>query len=170
MRQPAVNGVLFCRQSLYCFSGVPTKQNWSARHLSMAVRLGSARRLSTLADAPFLARRAANHVPLTPLHLLARTADIYPARPAIVYADWAAGGPFGRPPAVVQTWAQTAERVTHLAEGLRSRFCVGRGDVVAVLSPNTPGALPFPMGSRLGGGGRGEIPDLKGTIPAGRAG
>lgn len=117
----------------------------------MAVRgrtlVPGARRLSTLADPPFLARRPANHVPLTPLHFLARTADVFPTRPAIVYDDWASSATQPRPPALVQTWAQTAERVTHLADGLRSRFGVGRGDVVAVLSPNTPGARTIPLSS-----------------------
>lgn len=110
-----------------------------------------ARRLSTRADASFLTRRTANHVPLTPLHFLARTADIFPTRPAIVYDDWTSDGPSGRPPAVVQTWAQTAERVTNLADGLRSRFGVERGDVVAVLSPNTPGAIPDGVVERRAG-------------------
>jgi len=94
------------------------------------------RRLTT--DASFLARRPANHVALTPLHFLARTADVFPSRTAIVYDDWRSLGASGRPPALVQTWGETAERVSRLASGLTARFGVGRGDVVAVLAPNTP--------------------------------
>ena len=110
------------------------------------------RRLAT--EAGFLRRRAANHVALSPLTFLSRTADVYPGRVAIVYDDWCALGrepAGGRPPALVQTWARTAERVSRLASALRLRFGVGRGDVVAVLSPNTPAFIEAHFGINAAG-------------------
>ena len=84
----------------------------------------------------FLSRRAANHAPLTPLTFLQRTAAIFPRRTAIVYDDWR-GKKLEDAPAFQQTWGETLSRCTQLASAL-SHHGVGRGDTVAVLSPNTP--------------------------------
>ncbi len=74
-------------------------------------------------DEDGLERRAANHVPLTPLSHLARAATVFAAQEALVdgarrwsYADYAAD-------------------VTRLASGLAARG-IAPGDVVATLMPN----------------------------------
>ncbi len=68
---------------------------------------------------------AANHVPLSPLSFLARTADIYPDHAALVH---------GRRRL---SWSQVAQRCRQLAGALRNRG-IGKGDTVAVLAPNVP--------------------------------
>ena len=75
-----------------------------------------------------LERNAANYVPLTPLSFLARTAAVYPKRPAVVHG------------AVRRTWAETYVRCRRFA-GALARRGIGRGDVVAVIAPNIPALL-----------------------------
>ncbi len=72
-----------------------------------------------------LERNAANHVPLSPLSFLERSARVYPGRIAIVHGE------------LRQTWAQTFERCRRLASAL-ARHGVGEGDTVAAMLPNTP--------------------------------
>ena len=72
-----------------------------------------------------LDKNAANHVPLSPLSYLQRSAGVYPNRVAVVYGD------------LRQTWAQTYERCKRLASAL-TRHGVGVGDTVAVMLPNVP--------------------------------
>lgn len=117
------------------------------------------------ADAQYLERRSANHAALSPLTFLQRTAAVFPERTALVYADWKAPStpPTAAAVVVTQTWGDTAARVTRLASSL-ARHGVGRGDVVAVLSPNTPafvelhhgvnacGAAINPLNTRLDAG------------------
>jgi hypothetical protein len=55
---------------------------------------------SASTDAPFLARRGANHAALTPLTFLRRTAAVFPERVAVVYDDWQALPDPGKPFAV----------------------------------------------------------------------
>ena len=117
--------------------------------------IGARRGLSS-----FLDRRPANFAALTPLTFLERTASIFPDHTAIVYDDWKGRLGSSGSPAFVQTWAETAERVTRLASAL-SGVGVGRGDTVAILSPNTPayveahhgvnavGAVLNPLNTRL---------------------
>jgi len=76
-------------------------------------------------NAPHLARGDANHVPLTPLSLLRRAAEVFPDRPAVVYGDWE------------YSWATAYNRCRRLASALAARG-VGVGDTVAVMAPNTP--------------------------------
>ena len=57
-----------------------------------------------------LEKNAANHVPLSPLSYLQRSAGVYPNRVAVVYGD------------LRQTWAQTYERCKRLASAL-TRSC-----------------------------------------------
>jgi fatty-acyl-CoA synthase len=81
-----------------------------------------------MADNPFnqdLDRNAANHVPLSPLSFLARTAQVYPQRLSIIHGQ------------TRFTWAQTYERCCRLASALAHRG-VGLGDTVAAMLPNTP--------------------------------
>ncbi len=73
----------------------------------------------------FLARRPANHVPLSPLSFLHRAALAHPTRIATVYGDHR------------RSWAETLDRCRRLASALR-RLGIGPGDVVAVVAANTP--------------------------------
>jgi fatty-acyl-CoA synthase len=85
-----------------------------------------------------LGKRDANHVPLTPLTFLRRTAEVYPERAAIRYAGQ------------TQSWAMTYRRCVQLADALRRRG-IGRGDTVAVLCPNTPPAVEVAFGVPMSG-------------------
>jgi len=78
-----------------------------------------------LADETGLQRCAANHVALTPLTHLARAADVFPDRIALVY------GPIRR------SYAQYHARVSRLASALVANG-VRSGDVVSTLLPNIP--------------------------------
>ncbi len=70
----------------------------------------------------------ANYVPLSPVSFLARAAAVHPDRLAVVHGAHRA------------TWRQTDERCRRLASALQRRG-LGRGDVVAVMAPNTPPTL-----------------------------
>ncbi len=72
-----------------------------------------------------LEKTPANYVPLTPLSFLARTAEVYPQRLAIVHG------------AVRRNWGEVYARARRLASALARRG-VGRNDVVAVIAPNIP--------------------------------
>jgi fatty-acyl-CoA synthase len=72
-----------------------------------------------------LDRRQANYVPLTPVDLIARAAEVYGDRLAMVYGD------------VRRTWRETYARSRRLASALRQAG-VSYGDTVAVMLPNTP--------------------------------
>lgn len=85
-----------------------------------------------------LERTAANHLPLTPLGFLDRSALVHPQRMALVHA--------GRR----QTWAQTRERAYRLASALVRRG-VQRGDTISILAPNTPAMLEAHFGIPLSG-------------------
>src|SRR5215471_16276316 len=81
--------------------------------------------MSKTAYASGLDRTPANHVPLSPLGFLDRSADVYPDRVAVIHGD------------LRQTWAQTRDRCYRLASALVARG-VQRGDTVAIIAPNTP--------------------------------
>ena len=72
-----------------------------------------------------LPRTPANHVPLTPLSFIARTAAVYPQRTAVIH-----GG-------LRRTWGETYARSRRLASALAGAG-VAPGDTVAVMLPNTP--------------------------------
>jgi fatty-acyl-CoA synthase len=73
-------------------------------------------------------KTAANHVPLSPVSFLSRAASVHPDRIAVVHGEYRG------------TWKQTAERCRRFASALQRRG-VGRGDVVAIMAPNTPPTL-----------------------------
>ncbi|MEM5383149.1 acyl-CoA synthetase [Paraburkholderia phymatum] len=75
-----------------------------------------------------LQRRPANYVSLTPVDFVARAAEVYGDRMAIVYGD------------VRRTWAETYERARRMASAL-SNAGVSKGDTVAVLLPNIPATV-----------------------------
>ena len=83
------------------------------------------------ADHPFSAgldRNRANYVALTPVDFLARAAQVYPGKTAVVHG------------AASYTYREFDERVRRLASMLAARG-VGRGDTVAVMAPNVPALL-----------------------------
>ncbi|MFO1412838.1 MAG: acyl-CoA synthetase [Burkholderiales bacterium] len=80
------------------------------------------------AFAPELGRNAANHVPLTPVAFLERSALVYPDKVAVRH---------GR---LAYTYREFAARCRRLASALAARG-VRRGDTVAVMAPNVPALL-----------------------------
>jgi fatty-acyl-CoA synthase len=85
-----------------------------------------------------LGRREANYVPLTPIDFIARAADVYGERLAIVHGD------------VRRTWHETYERTRRLASALQ-QIGVSRGDTVAVLLPNIPPMIEAHFGVPMAG-------------------
>jgi fatty-acyl-CoA synthase len=85
-----------------------------------------------------MGRRDANHVPLTPLSFLQRTAGVFPERDAIRYGGSA------------QSWSLTFQRCCRLADALRKRG-VGKNDTVSVLCPNTPPAVELSFAVSMAG-------------------
>ena len=80
----------------------------------------------------------ANHVPLTPLSFLPRTALMYPDRRAIVYGERS------------YTWQSFFDRCQSLASAL-TRAGVSKGDTVAVLAANTPEMIEAHFGVPMSG-------------------
>jgi len=72
-----------------------------------------------------LDKNAANHVALSPVSFVERSAEVFGDLPAVVHG------------ARRYTWAQVRERSARLAAALRS-LGVGRGHTVSVMLPNTP--------------------------------
>ncbi len=85
-----------------------------------------------------LDKNPANHQPLTPLSFLRRTADVYPNHTAIVHGD------------TTFTYAEFYARCRRLASALAARG-FGRGDTVAILSPNIPQMLEAHYGAPFTG-------------------
>jgi fatty-acyl-CoA synthase len=75
-----------------------------------------------------LPRNAANHVPLTPVGFLARSALVYPDKVAVRHGSLA------------YTYREFEARCRQLASALAARG-VNRGDTVAVMAPNVPALL-----------------------------
>jgi fatty-acyl-CoA synthase len=87
----------------------------------------------------FMDRRAANHIPLTPLSFIARIAAIYPDREAVVYHDRR------------YSWQQTYERCVKLADAL-IKAGLKKGEVVTIMCPNTPEMVEAHFGVAMAGG------------------
>ncbi|MFY3860621.1 acyl-CoA synthetase [Achromobacter xylosoxidans] len=85
-----------------------------------------------------LPRNAANHQPLTPLGFLAWAAAVYPERAALLHGDRS------------QSWRATYDRCRQMAAALAA-WGVRRGDVVAVLAPNTPALYEAHFGVPMAG-------------------
>ncbi len=85
-----------------------------------------------------LDKTRANHVSLSPLSFLKRTAAIYPARTAVIHGKRR------------YTWAQTFERARKLASALQRRG-VGQGDTVAAMCANTPELFEAHFGVPMAG-------------------
>ena len=80
----------------------------------------------------------ANHVPLTPLSFLKRTAQVYPDRTALIY---------GRRR---YSWSDCHRRCLRLAGALKAHG-VKKGDVVSILAANTPELFEAHFGVPLAG-------------------
>ncbi len=91
-----------------------------------------------MTDAPFLARRPANHQPLTPLKFLERAAMVHPDRTAIVHGD------------LRRDYAAFYARARRLASALAQRG-VRPGETVATLLMNTPPQLEAHYGVPMAG-------------------
>lgn len=85
-----------------------------------------------------LAKNPANFAALSPIDYIARTAEVYGNRLAIVH------GPLR------QNWRDTYLRACRLASGLR-RLGVEKGDTVAVMLPNTPAMVEAHFGVPMAG-------------------
>ena len=70
-------------------------------------------------------KNAANHVPLSPLSFIERTAALFPDRLAVIHG------------ARQYTYAESFERCRRLASGLEG-LGITKGDTVAVMAFNTP--------------------------------
>ena len=86
-----------------------------------------------------LGPNAANHVPLTPLSILPRTAAIYPRRKAYVHGD------------LSRTYAEYYARCRQLASALTAHG-IGKGDTVAIMAANIPAFLEASFGVPATGG------------------
>ncbi len=75
-----------------------------------------------------LAQTPANFTALTPLSFLARSAAVYPDKPAVVHGD------------LSFSYAAFYRRARQLAGALAGRG-IGRGDTVSVMAPNVPALL-----------------------------
>ena len=85
-----------------------------------------------------LERRVLNHAPLTPLDFIARAADVYSDRLAVVHGD------------IRRNWRDTYRRSLQLASALQRRG-IGKDDTVAVLLPNIPAMVECHFGVPMAG-------------------
>ena len=85
-----------------------------------------------------LDRLAANHVPLSPLGFLPRTASIYPSRVAIIHGD------------LRRTYADLYTRTRRLASAI-ARAGVKPGETVAAMLPNVPAMIEAHFGVPMAG-------------------
>ncbi|WP_338460704.1 acyl-CoA synthetase [Azotobacter vinelandii DJ] len=80
-----------------------------------------------------LSRSEVNHIPLSPLSFIERSAAVHPNRPAVIHGS------------IRRTWAKTYTRCRRLASALAGRG-IGKGDTVAVMLPNIPQMLEAHFG------------------------
>jgi fatty-acyl-CoA synthase len=85
-----------------------------------------------------LERRAANHVPLTPLTFLARAATAFATKIAVIHGERRF------------SYAELAGRCRRLASALVRRG-IGVGDTVAIMAPNVPALLEAHYGVPMAG-------------------
>jgi fatty-acyl-CoA synthase len=78
-------------------------------------------------------KTGANYAPLSPTHLLFRTASIYPDRIAVIHGE------------TRRTWRETEARCRRLASAL-ARLGLGKGDTVSLMAPNVPAAFELRFG------------------------
>lgn len=86
-----------------------------------------------------LTKNKANHVALSPLSFIARTADIYPDNTAIVHGE------------VRRSWSLTYARCRRLASALANNG-IKKGDTIAFIAANTPELFEAHFGVPMSGG------------------
>ena len=86
----------------------------------------------------FMDRREANHIALTPISFLSRTADIYPDRTAVIYGN------------LRYSWAEIYDRAVRLASAL-VKAGIKPGEVVTVMAPNVPAMFEAHFGVAMAG-------------------
>lgn len=80
-----------------------------------------------------LSPASVNHVALSPLSFIERTASVYPRYPAVIHG------------AITRNWEETYQRCRRLASALHGRG-IGAGETVAVMLPNIPAMLEAHFG------------------------
>jgi fatty-acyl-CoA synthase len=85
-----------------------------------------------------LPKTQANHVPLSPLTFIERSASVYPDYPAIIHGS------------TRRTWSETWTRCRQLASALQKRG-LNTGDTVAAMLPNVPAMFEAHFGVPLSG-------------------
>jgi len=85
-----------------------------------------------------LDQNEANHVALSPLSFIRRTAEVFPDHVAVIHGEER------------RSWGETYARCRRLASALAARGVV-RGDTVAVMAPNVPALLEAHFGVPLCG-------------------
>ena len=85
-----------------------------------------------------LEQNSANHVPLSPLSFLKRTADIFSTRTAVIYGERR------------YNWSEVYERTCRLASALSARG-IGKGDTVSIIAANTPELFEAHFGVPMAG-------------------
>jgi fatty-acyl-CoA synthase len=85
-----------------------------------------------------LERTEANYTPLTPVSFLAKAAQVYPQRVALIHGS------------LRRTWEETYSRSRRLASALARRG-VKRGDTVAAMLPNVPAMTELHFGPAMFG-------------------
>ena len=85
-----------------------------------------------------LDKNPANYAPVSPISFIARAADVYPDRVAVVHG------------AIRRTWRETYDRARRLASALARRG-IGYGDTVAAMLPNTPAMVEAHFGVPMSG-------------------
>ncbi|GGH64394.1 acyl-CoA synthetase [Comamonas phosphati] len=85
-----------------------------------------------------LDKNPANYAAISPLGFIARTAEVYPERLAVIHGE------------LRRTWAQTYVRCRQLASSLQQAG-IGKDDTVAVMLPNTPPMVEAHFGVPMSG-------------------
>ncbi|MDN6323737.1 MAG: AMP-binding protein, partial [Halomonas sp.] len=85
-----------------------------------------------------LPKTTANHVPLSPLTFMERTASVYPDYPAVVHGS------------TRRTWGESWTRCRQLASALKRRG-IQPGQTVAAMLPNIPAMFEAHFGVPLAG-------------------
>src|SRR3990172_13393960 len=83
-------------------------------------------------------RGPANYAPLTPVSFLARSAAVYPTKPAVIHGERRF------------TYAEFFARCRRLASALTRRG-IGVGDTVTLMAPNVPAMLEAHYGVPMAG-------------------
>eukprot|EP01041_Mallomonas_annulata_P014026 gene14026-29862_t len=92
--------------------------------LKLRILPKNGRRLISHCNDPFLSKRAANYVPLSPLSFLKHTANHYPTAIAYVHGN------------ISRTWGEVYNRI-NLFSDLLCSYGIEYGDVVSIIAPNT---------------------------------